>query len=60
MAMMEMGVNGVNTRKVRRVDEELGGTSFSKSTVPKLSRDLDPWFTGGSRGPLRRSIPSSW
>src|SRR5690606_5445626 len=33
LALMEMVINGVSTRKVRRITEELCGTSFSKSTV---------------------------
>ncbi|MDA8344193.1 MAG: IS256 family transposase [Thermaerobacter sp.] len=41
LALMEMVVNGVSTRKVRRVTEELCGTSFSKSTVSDLCRQLD-------------------
>lgn len=41
VALMEMVVNGVSTRKVRRVTEELCGTSFGKSTVSDLCRQLD-------------------
>ncbi len=37
IAMMEMVVNGVSTRKVTRITEQLCGTSFSK-----LSKGLDP------------------
>ena len=36
LALMEMVVNGVSTRKVARITEELCGTSFSKSTVSRL------------------------
>lgn len=39
--MAEMVVNGVSTRKVSRVMEELCGTSFSKSTVSDVCKDLD-------------------
>lgn len=42
LALMEMVVNGVSTRKVARITEELCGTSFSKSTVSELCRRLDP------------------
>src|SRR5690606_7633464 len=42
LAMMEMVINGVSTRKVRRITEELCGTSFSKSTVSELCKALDP------------------
>ena len=38
--MAEMVVNGVSTRKVEKVMEELCGTSFSKSTVSNLCKDL--------------------
>ena len=37
----EMVVNGVSTRKVSRVMETLCGTSFSRSTVSEVCRDLD-------------------
>lgn len=42
LALMEMVINGVSTRKVRCVTEELCGTEFSKSTVSELSKQLDP------------------
>jgi transposase-like protein len=41
LALMEMVVNGVSTRKVARITEELCGTSFSKSTVSRLATGLD-------------------
>jgi len=41
LALMEMWVCGVSTRKVARVTEELCGTSFSKSTVSALCGRLD-------------------
>ena len=41
LALMEMVVNGVSTRKVARITEELCGTSFSKSTVSRLCTALD-------------------
>jgi len=39
---MEMVINGVSTRKIRRVTEKLCGTSFSKSAVSDLCKALDP------------------
>ncbi len=42
LALMEMVVNGVSTRKVTRVVEEMCGLQFSKSTVSDLCRGLDP------------------
>ena len=41
MALMEMYVEGVSTRKVKDVTEALCGTSFSKSTVSHLAAGLD-------------------
>lgn len=39
--MMEMVVQGVSTRNVKKVTEELCGESFSKSTVSEMCRELD-------------------
>ena len=39
-SMAEMVVNGVSTRKVSRVMETLCGTSFSKSSVSEVCKDL--------------------
>ncbi len=41
LALMEMYVEGVSTRKVKDVTEELCGTSFSKSAVSHLAANLD-------------------
>jgi len=46
LTLMEMVVNGVSTRKVARITEELCGTSFAKSTVSDLCKALDPLVTG--------------
>lgn len=45
LTLMEMVVNGVSTRKVARITEELCGTSFAKSTVSDLCKGLDPVVT---------------
>lgn len=49
LALMEMYVVGVSTRKVARVTEELCGTTFSKSTVSalcgRLDAELSAWRT---------------
>ncbi len=42
LTLMEMVINGVSTRKVARITEELCGTSFAKSTVSDLCTGLDP------------------
>jgi putative transposase len=41
LALMEMYVEGVSTRKVKEVTEELCGTSFSKSLISSLAGSLD-------------------
>ncbi len=41
LSLMEMVVNGVSTRKVTNITEELCGASFSKSTVSSLCTGLD-------------------
>ena len=41
LALMEMYVEGVSTRKVKDITEALCGTSFSKSTVSGLAANLD-------------------
>src|SRR5215213_9910262 len=41
LALMEMYVEGVSTRKVKEVTEALCGTSFSKSLVSSLAGRLD-------------------
>jgi len=52
LALMEMGVNGVSTRKVAQITEELCGTEFSKSTVSELCKRLDPVVTAWNNRPL--------
>ena len=41
LGLMEMVVNGVSSRKVSKITEELCGASFSKSTVSQLCTGLD-------------------
>lgn len=45
LTLMEMTINGVSTRKVAKVTEQLCGTSFSKSLVSSLSTALDQQLT---------------
>jgi len=52
LALMEMVVNGVSTRKVAQITEELCGTEFSKSTVSELCKRLDPVVTAWNNRPL--------
>lgn len=58
LALMEMVVNGVSTRKVTHITEELCGASFSKSTVSALCTALDPRVRAFNERPLEgRSYP---
>ncbi len=41
LGLMEMYLQGVSTRKVTAITEELCGASFSKSTVSQLATELD-------------------
>ena len=53
LALMEMVVNGVSTRKVSKITEELCGTEFSKSTVSALCKKLDPLVSGWNNRSLK-------
>ena len=52
LAMMEMVINGVSTRKISHITEELCGTQFSKSTVSELCKNLDPLVNAWNHRPL--------
>jgi putative transposase len=52
LALMEMYLEGVSTRKVREVTEELCGTSFSKSTISRLATALDSELEEWRQRPL--------
>ena len=56
-SMAEMVVNGVSTRKVSKVMETLCGTSFSKSTVSEVCRDLDKAVAEFRTRPLEGEYP---
>ncbi|MGC8489109.1 MAG: IS256 family transposase [Clostridia bacterium] len=45
LARLEMVINGVSTRKVTKITEELCGTEVSKSAVSALCQQLDPVVT---------------
>lgn len=55
--MAELVVNGVSTRKVRRVMETLCGTSFSKSSVSEVCKDLDKAVNEFRSRPLNGYYP---
>jgi putative transposase len=52
LALMQMYVEGVSTRKVKEVTEELCGTSFSKSLVSSLAGSLDSELEAWRNRPL--------
>lgn len=52
LALMEMVVTGVSTRKVTQIAEELCGASFAKSTVSALFAQLDPLVSAWNERPL--------
>ena len=55
LALMEMYIQGVSTRKVKEITEVLCGTSFSKSQVSALSGQLDAGLSAWRRRPLSAS-----
>ena len=57
LALMEMYVEGVSTRKVKDVTEELCGTSFSKSLVSSAGRLA--WTRSLGRGGVGRWRPKA-
>ncbi|MBS4190222.1 IS256 family transposase [Bacillus sp. FJAT-49705] len=52
LSMIEMVVNGVSTRKVTKIVEELCGKSVSKSLVSNLTKSLDPVINEWRNRPL--------
>jgi len=53
LALMEMVINGVSTRKISQITEELCGSQFSKSTVSDLCSRLDPVVNAWNNRDLR-------
>lgn len=56
LALMEMVINGVSTRKVAAVTRELCGVDFSRSTVSRLCEQLDPIVTAWNERPLGNEV----
>lgn len=56
-SMAEMVVNGVSTRKISTVMETLCGTSYSKSTVSEVCKDLDVIVSDFKNRPLDGIYP---
>lgn len=58
LALMQMVVQGVSTRRVKKITTKLCGREFSKSTVSRLSEGLDEQVTAWAERPLEsRSYP---
>ncbi len=57
LTMMEMVLQGVSTRKVTKITEELCGTRFSKSTVSQLCKGLDETVQAFRNRPLEKRYP---
>ena len=58
--VMEAYVNGVSTRKVDRLVEELGIAGMSKDRVSRLCRDLDERVEAFRGRPLEGEFPYLW
>lgn len=52
ISMLEMVINGVSTRKVTHIIEQLCGESVSKSFVSSLTQKLDPIVNAWANRPL--------
>lgn len=52
LSMMEMVINGVSTRKVSKIVEELCGKKVSKSFVSEITKSLDPIVNEWKNRPL--------
>lgn len=55
LALMEMYLQGVSTRKVTKITEELCGVHFSKSTVSQLCIELDAKLNAWRNRPLNEA-----
>ena len=57
LALMEMVVQGVSTRKVKKITDELCGRRFSRQTVSRLAQKLDGQVQAWAERKLERSYP---
>jgi len=55
--LQEMVINGVSTRKVKRITEQLCGLNFSKSQVSEISKKLDTDIQAWLNRPLNDEYP---
>jgi hypothetical protein len=58
-ALVEMYVQGVSTRKVKLITEELCGHSFAASTISAINKGLDEGLTKSRPAAADRGIPVS-
>ncbi len=56
-ALAEMYVQGVSTRKVKKITEELCGHSFSASTISRINKDLDKVLSKFAKRRLDETYP---
>jgi len=56
-ALAEMYVQGVSTRKVKAITEELCGHSFSASTISQINKGLDESLARFAHRPLEEEYP---
>lgn len=56
-ALAEMYVQGVSTRKVKAVTEELCGHAFSASTISQINKGLDAALARFANRPLEEAYP---
>jgi len=57
LALMQMVVQGVSTRRVKEITTELCGREFSKSTVSRLTEEIDEQVQAWAERPLDREYP---
>lgn len=57
LALLEMYVQGVSTRKVKKITEQLCGVEVSRSQVSELAKGLDEQVEAWRTGPIRQRHP---
>ncbi len=57
-ALAEMYVQGVSTRKVKAITEELCGHSFSASTISQINKGLDEALARFANRHLEEDYPT--
>jgi transposase-like protein len=57
LTLMQMVVQGVSTDRVKEITAELCGREFSKSTVSRLSKDLEEQVQAWASRPLKQEYP---